>query len=75
MMHGEGKLTSAISVYEGDFKYNLPDGYGKLTTREGEVYEGDWVSGLKHGMMKFTNVRGIVYQGRWEKGEMRKEWA
>ena len=37
------------SIYEGTFRNNLPDGFGKMIYGNGDVYEGEFVRGHKDG--------------------------
>ena len=40
--HGKGKSINAENgaVYEGDFHYNIKQGYGVKTMKDGRVYRG-----------------------------------
>ena len=40
--------------YEGEFKNNLKEGYGKYIYEDGNYYIGEWKNDLKHG-------KGIIY--------------
>ncbi|MCI5119295.1 MAG: hypothetical protein D3913_15425, partial [Candidatus Electrothrix sp. LOE1_4_5] len=41
--------TGSGKRYKGDFKNDLPHGYGKLTSADGTVYEGMFRSGRRNG--------------------------
>lgn len=36
-------------VYEGNYKYGLKNGYGKLKWDDGRLYDGYWKDGFQHG--------------------------
>ena len=37
------------SVYDGEWRDNARNGYGRFTGRDGSYYLGDWMSGLRNG--------------------------
>lgn len=69
LYHGEGKLTSPLLTYEGQFSESLYDGYGVQTLEDGSLYEGDFSEGLYSGQGKFTYPDGRVYEGEFKDGK------
>ena len=53
------------SIYEGEFRYGQPHGYGTLVWPNGDTFSGNFSSGLRHGIgiQKFHN--GDSYEGRF----------
>ena len=66
---GVYKIPSG-DVYEGDFKNNVPDGYGVYTFADGSRYEGQWKNGLKdgRGIMKWAD--GRIYEGDFKNDKL-----
>lgn len=54
--------------YEGESRFGLPNGKGKMTWTNGDSYEGDWVNGTCTGKGKFIWASGDVYEGDFVKG-------
>ena len=46
-------------IYEGEFKNNLYDGWGRFISHLG-VYWGYWEKGMRHGNGKFVGTNGGV---------------
>ncbi len=44
--HGEGILTDHWGTYDGEWKNNLPDGYGTRWYKDGDKYSGQWQYGF-----------------------------
>ena len=62
------------SVYEGSYKNNKRDGFGKFTDpADGTVYEGQWENGKRHGKGTQSNAKGEIYQGDFESGKRHGE--
>ena len=51
--------------YEGKWRYNKPNGTGKLKYNDGSIYEGKFEMGIKKGQGKMTYANGDVYEGQW----------
>ena len=53
--------------YEGEWKNNQPNGFGKMFYANGDVFEGLWISGLpKEGKIKYSN--GNFFSGTFDYG-------
>ena len=58
-MHGKGSMEwMGGRKYEGEFKDDLRDGIGKLTTEDGKIFEGIWNKGkfLQDGSINHSNL-------------------
>eukprot|EP00746_Dinoflagellata_sp_MGD_P162351 gnl/MRDRNA2_/MRDRNA2_89880_c0_seq1.p1 gnl/MRDRNA2_/MRDRNA2_89880_c0~~gnl/MRDRNA2_/MRDRNA2_89880_c0_seq1.p1 ORF type:complete len:383 (+),score=97.54 gnl/MRDRNA2_/MRDRNA2_89880_c0_seq1:84-1232(+) len=69
--HGEGFLimdAEGTEKYEGQFKDEFMDGYGRRVWKDGAVYEGYWAKGRKDGEGKFEE-KGRCYDGMWKDGK------
>ena len=53
-MHGKGFLEEPDSIFEGEFKKGLFDGYGKYLTNGGDVYKGQFKKNKYHGFGKYN---------------------
>lgn len=55
-------------IYEGEFKYGEPHGWGTYTWPNDDIYIGEFVNGLRsgHGQQSFGN--GDSYAGEWRDG-------
>jgi len=69
MYHGQGKLYDhGYLTYEGGFKYNKFDGYGKRML--GDIgYEGGYKDGEMDGEGTFYHSNGRKFVGVWKNGE------
>ena len=56
-------------TYEGNWKNNVFNGYGKYTWENGTVYEGNYKNNAKNGYGKNTWPNGDIYEGNWKNGE------
>ena len=56
------------SVYEGEWKDDIRNGYGKMTWPGGRVYEGQLQKSIRNGIGKMTWPDGSVYEGEWKDG-------
>lgn len=66
--HGRGVLIwSDGSRYEGAFKNNYFQGFGRLTKADGDFYEGNWLKDKAHGYGRFVpgSAAGNKYEGHW----------
>ena len=54
------------SIYEGEFKNNLREGYGKLIYKNGCYYKGQWHNDKKQGFgVEYLENDKIFYQGEF----------
>ena len=54
------------SIYEGEFKHNLREGYGKLIYKNGRYYKGQWHNDKKQGFgVEYLENDKIFYQGEF----------
>lgn len=53
------------SRYEGYWKNNKANGFGRLIHADGDVYEGEWRDDKAHGKGIYTHVDGSRYEGDW----------
>ena len=51
------------SIYIGDTKNGIKDGYGKLLSKNGEIYLGQWKNGEKKGKGSLRKCKEIIYEG------------
>lgn len=62
---------TGTKVYEGNYKNNQPNGFGKLYTYSDEyqeyvIYEGEWKNGMKNGNGYSHEFADAIYDGEWE---------
>ena len=57
-------------IYEGQFKNNLYDGWGRFISHLG-VYWGYWEKGMRHGNGKFVGTNGGAQEGNWVMGKLK----
>jgi hypothetical protein len=73
MRHGKGRILYVDgTIYDGDFKSNLMEGFGTLIGRN-HKYEGSWRGGKMHGGGKsywYNEDDELVeiYDGAYENG-------
>ena len=65
--HGQGKLVTPNSVYDGEWVADQREGNGTLTFPNGCVYKGQWKKNLFNGTGVMTYAAGIAesYTGEW----------
>lgn len=56
-------------TYEGQLRYGVPEGKGKLTLPDGAGHEGEWIEGRPHGQGTTLYPSGAAYQGEFVKGK------
>jgi hypothetical protein len=67
-----GGITFADgSKYEGDLREEIPSGFGKLFTRQGQlIYDGEFAEGKFHGLGHLYDETGkLIYTGQFNHGE------
>jgi len=73
--HGKGKLEifSTKTIYEGEFKNDMKDGYGIEKYNDGSIYKGNYAQDLKEGfgellLKKEKNIS--EYKGEFKNGKI-----
>jgi len=61
---GVGKEINHI-IYEGQFKDDIYNGYGRFIYSNGNYYIGNWLDGKRSGYGKLVDKSGRVYEGQW----------
>ena len=56
-------LMDFSEVYEGDFRDNIREGYGKFTMSNGDRYEGEFQNDSYNGKGKYYWQNGNIYEG------------
>jgi len=52
--------------YKGEIKNGKPEGFGNLTSSDGEKYVGEWKDGKKYGQGTNIYHHGFKYVGEWK---------
>lgn len=60
------------SVYQGELKFGVFDGFGHLKMPNKNQYEGQFKDGLYHGEGNLTFRSGKIRKGQFEKGKVVK---
>ena len=60
------------SMYEGESKDSLQDGYGRAIYVNGGYYEGEHKHGQRNGRGKYVHKNGVIEQGIWEQDVFQK---
>ncbi len=58
------------SIYEGEFRYGQPHGWGEMTWVDGSYYEGNFVNGFRQGKGTQLLSNGDQYIGYFKAGLM-----
>ncbi len=67
LRHGLGKQTYCHKSYEGEYKYNYPDGYG-IYVGATNTTTGNFVEGKRHGLCKvFYPLTNTTFEGEFNK--------
>ena len=53
------------SIYIGQWKNGLKEGYGVLAWPDGSRYEGSFLNDKANGVGKLTHAEGDIYEGHW----------
>lgn len=65
--HGRGKqFWPDGAIYEGFWRDDKADGYGRLIHTDGDYYEGEWRNDKAHGKGVYFHPNGTFYDGDWE---------
>ena len=67
--NGTGTLSCPSFVYSGNWINGRPNGYGKITYKNGSTFEGNFVNGMCHGQGDFQTLNKYGYQGEFENGK------
>ncbi|KAL2487318.1 Phosphatidylinositol 4-phosphate 5-kinase 9 [Abeliophyllum distichum] len=66
MPEGSGTYVSSDGCkYEGEWRYGMRQGYGKLQWPSGALYEGEFSGGYMHGSGTYTRPDNMTYKGSW----------
>ncbi|XP_032315926.1 radial spoke head 10 homolog B isoform X2 [Camelus ferus] len=70
--HGKGSIyynQDGTSWYEGDWVYNIKQGWGIRCYKSGNIYEGQWENNVRHGegRMRWL-ITNEEYTGQWDRG-------
>ena len=69
MFEGRGRLILRKGDYfEGEFKQNKANGFGKYVNIKGEIYIGNWVDDKQEGDGELILKDGSRYNGQFKKG-------
>ena len=65
--YGRGiQLWADGSMYEGYWKNDKANIYGKLVHADGDIYEGGWLDDRADGTGTYTHSDGAKYEGQWK---------
>lgn len=65
---GYGEAILNTGLYQGQWKDDMPTGFGRLLTIKGCIYQGHFLEGLYHGKGFYLNSEGNKYEGQFKKG-------
>ena len=54
------------SLYEGYWKGNKANIYGRLLHKDGDIYQGEWLDDKAHGFGFYFHQDGSLYRGFWQ---------
>jgi hypothetical protein len=65
---GNGKVTGVGKeinhiIYEGQFKDDIYNGFGRFIYSNGNYYIGNWLDGKRSGFGKLVDKSGRIYEG------------
>ncbi|MFU8795116.1 MAG: 2-isopropylmalate synthase, partial [Dethiobacteria bacterium] len=63
------KIPWAGGEYEGQLKYGVPEGFGKLVMPNRAAYEGEWLKGKPNGRGTIYYSGGGIYRGAVKNGK------
>jgi len=61
-------IDTSLGVYDGLFKNDIINGFGRLYFHNGSIYKGLWVNGEQEGNGNFLNKEGDIFDGEFNKG-------
>jgi hypothetical protein len=62
------KNSHRLKTYTGEWKWNVPHGYGVLLLTNGDKYIGQFFQNFYHGVGTYKYANGSVYEGPFERG-------
>ncbi len=63
---GKGTMNYATGdKFEGEWKWDMINGFGKITYKSGNIYEGQWEDNMHHGIGTKIWAAGASYTGEW----------
>ena len=62
-------IGKKANLYVGEWKNDMPHGYGVYLKIDGGKYEGEWKEGQWHGKGTYTQPDGKKYIGEFRNGE------
>ena len=62
---GVGKEINHI-IYEGQFRDDVYNGFGRFIYSNGNYYIGNWLDGKRSGYGKLVDKSGRIYEGQWQ---------
>lgn len=71
-MNGFGVLNSIVNsqfMYIGEWKNDLPHGYGQISYLNGDYFEGEFLYGKKFGLGIYKFNNGEFYEGEFKDNE------
>jgi hypothetical protein len=69
MFHGEGVFYGQNEIYNGQFKFDLFNGYGEMAYSDGTKYIGHFLNDKRNGNGIDIDVDGTKFPGVWVNGE------
>jgi len=54
------------AIYEGEWKGNIREGFGKQSWPDGARYEGEWMKNKAEGQGTFWHIDGDIFTGQWK---------
>jgi len=63
------KIPWVGGEYEGQLKFGVPEGLGKLVMPNSADYEGEWLRGKPHGRGTLHYPGGGIYRGEVRQGK------
>ena len=60
--------SEGLIEYKGEWKHDLPNGFGIYYYGTNNYYEGGWVNGEKEGIGRMQYSNGNVYVGSFKNG-------
>ena len=68
--YGASDSNGNCAKYDGMYKNDEENGFGRLTNRDGSYREGQFVNGKEEGKFKVVNEKGKVHSFTYKNGRM-----